>query len=1490
MRPLSFLSPIASLLGILWISSPSAGATAPSGHSLGGTIHTNLATAPAAMVSDKRLRSRRRRTGRGRRRVQEEIIHTVENTSTLGGGPFPVTGTTVTTVLPEGLQYDNASTPRGSCEAQASGSQTNVVCNLGTVNANETFELSIFFTPIVTGSYMVNSSIVTNEFDPDPANNSTTISFEVDPAPSTVTGQKYEDLNGNGQKDPNEVGLNDWTIALVSETNVRTEQTTADVDLNSDGQIDPSTERGIFVFNDVTAGAYLVEEVAQEGWAAGTASMQEISVAEEQEVIGIDFGNYRPPVVTGRKFEDLNGNVRYDDGEPLIEGWQITLIGENGLGESVSITATSGADGTFSFEGLRPGTYSIDEEDREGWKRMPAPEDMPPFEDPGVVSVDLRSGDSNQIIFANYRPPSITGRKFHDIDGDAVDEVETTLGGWTFDLTGTDGQGREVSRRTTTNSEGLFSFFDLLPGRYTVTEEEREGWVQSRSFFDAFFELDLRSNDAVENADFWNYQPGSIHGVKFRDDDGDGVQDEGEPGLSGWTITLTGTDNQGNAVSLTTTTGTNGAFNFLDLAPGTYTVSEVGQSGWTRTAPASGTHTISLSSGQAVEGRDFGNRPDVIDPSDVPGQKYLDADGDGVRDEQEAGVDGVLIQLVQNGQIVAQTRTSSTDVNGDGVVDPISEQGLFTFADVQPGTYSVREVVHEGWRQSDPAGGTGHEISFTSGQTVSLLLFGNDPGDGELDWGDLPDPRLDLLDPCPATAFSCYETLAASFGAAHVLGGDVWLGAVVDGDPDGQPNATADGDDVLDGNDDEDGINSITIQDGRIIVDLVATVNPPTTQAFVDAWVDMNDDGEFGPGEHILFSEPVTNGPNTLTSDPTVTPLPPGARLGYSRFRISTSGGLIPFGIAADGEVEDYFLFGLDFGDAPDADHPDFPEIPAGYPTTLPQDGARHVASSIMKLGEEIDADPRGLPDLDALGDDEENIADEDGIVFDVGFVVTAVIPNFDLPGGFQTRYGIPVGQTAGVIPLPSMSGMISAWIDWNRDGDWEDDGEQIITDVQIAPEADPDPILFQVPSDASIGATFARFRFSRFGGLGFTGPAIDGEVEDYIIDLLRTTVVTSTADGSDTNPGDGICDDGTGQCSLRAAIEEANATEAPDRIEFDGAGKRHDVTVTPQSPLPTITSAVIIDGEGGLTIDGSSAGAGADGLTLTGGSSLVTGVTMTGFAGHGIVISGEGGNRIESSVVTSNGGDGVRILSGTGNRISLSRIDGNGGLGIDLGGDGVTLNDPADADSGPNNGQNFPEISAATAENRLVKGSLSGAADESYALEFFASADCDPSGYGEGGRLVGRTNVVLDAQGASSFEVVLDSTVTIGEHISATATAEDGSTSEFAACMAAVTTAAEPLEELPASFRLYPNYPNPFNPETQLLFDVASTEHVRLIVYDLLGKQVRTLIDEPRNPGRHRAVWDGTDSAGRAVSTGAYVIRLEAGSYRDSRLVVFVK
>ena len=85
--------------------------------------------------------------------------------------------------------------------------------------------------------------------------------------------------------------------------------------------------------------------------------------------------------------------------------------------------------------------------------------------------------------------------------------------------------------------------------------------------------------------------------------------------------------------------------------------------------------------------------------------------------------------------------------------------------------------------------------------------------------------------------------------------------------------------------------------------------------------------------------------------------------------------------------------------------------------------------------------------------------------------------------------------------------------------------------------------------------------------------------------------------------------------------------------------------------------------------------------------------------------------------------------------------------------------------------------------------------------------------------------------------------------------------------------------EGIPTVTRLLPNYPNPFNPRTTLIFDLAKpTQRAHLAIYNLQGSLVRILINESMDAGRHEVVWTGRNERGQSVASGVYMARLEAG------------
>ena len=348
---------------------------------------------------------------------------------------------------------------------------------------------------------------------------------------------------------------------------------------------------------------------------------------------------------------------------------------------------------------------------------------------------------------------------------------------------------------------------------------------------------------------------------------------------------------------------------------------------------------------------------------------------------------------------------------------------------------------------------------YNINNTISLNIKpdGKQPGDDFYDWGDAPDLP--------------YPTLSGNNGAFHLIDGVTYLGSSVDPEPDGQTGPLADGDDN-DGNDDDDGVVFTSpIAIGQpVFVTITASTN-----SLLNAWFDFNSNGFWGdPGEQIFIDQSLSPGPNNLSFVVPASAIPGQS---FVRFRVNSNGGINFDGFGYEGEVEDYLVtvdeqVVYDWGDAPD--------LP--YPTVMPSNGAHHVIDGITYLGNGVDPDPDGQPEPYAAGDDNDGNDDEDGVILPAA-----------INGGVMNTITV----------VASVSGYLNAWIDFNGNGSWADAGEQIFTDKLLS--SGSNNVSFYVPASAVTGMTFARFRFSSQTGIGFTGLATDGEVEDYHVEIEQS-------------------------------------------------------------------------------------------------------------------------------------------------------------------------------------------------------------------------------------------------------------------------------------------------------------------------------------------------------------------------------------------------
>ena len=117
-----------------------------------------------------------------------------------------------------------------------------------------------------------------------------------------------------------------------------------------------------------------------------------------------------------------------------------------------------------------------------------------------------------------------------------------------------------------------------------------------------------------------------------------------------------------------------------------------------------------------------------------------------------------------------------------------------------------------------------------------------------------------------------------------------------------------------------------------------------------------------------------------------------------------------------------------------------------------------------------------------------------------------------------------------------------------------------------------------------------------------------------------------------------------------------------------------------------------------------------------------------------------------------------------------------------------------------------------------------------------------------------------------------------------------DGDTLTFEIPIVVQVVSTEPEHFIPEEFSLRQNYPNPFNPVTTLRYDLPDQTHVNITVYDMLGRKVRTILNQQQDPGYKSLIWDATNDYGKPVSAGMYLYQIQAGEYISTKKMVLLK
>lgn len=538
--------------------------------------------------------------------------------------------------------------------------------------------------------------------------------------PATIGNYTWEDVNGNGLQDAGEPAIPGVTVTLTGTNglgNAVTLVTTTDAS-------------GLYLFTNLIPGTYKLTFGTLAGYTLTYANqggndaidsdpdqttlmtVNEVLVSGEDNR-DYDAGYYRPASIGNYVWDDKDGDGTQEAGEPGIPGVTVVLSGTTGNGTAVSLTTTTDSNGLYSFNNLVPGTYKVTFTTPTGGYTATAPDQGDDANDSDVNPTTgmtpqeiLVSGENNTTYDAGYFIPATIGDYvWEDIDGDGIQDAgEAPISGVTVVLSGTNGLGANVNLTTTTDAAGLYLFTNLVPGTYkltfttpaTYTVTKQDQGINDAVDSDVNPATGMTINEVLTSGednrtyDAGYYKPASIGNFVWDDTNGNGIQDSGEPGISGVTVILTGTDGSGASVSLTTPADSNGQYLFGNLVPGTYKLTFNTPAGYTVTAIDRGgndaldsdvdkttgmTVTEVLVSGENNLDYDAG----YYKPASIGDYVWDDKNGDGIQTAGEPGVSGVVVTLTgTDGSGAAVNLTTTTDATG-----------AYLFSNLVPGTYTV---------------------------------------------------------------------------------------------------------------------------------------------------------------------------------------------------------------------------------------------------------------------------------------------------------------------------------------------------------------------------------------------------------------------------------------------------------------------------------------------------------------------------------------------------------------------------------------------------------------------------------------------------------------------------------------------------------------------------------------------------------------------------------------------------------------------------------
>lgn len=406
-------------------------------------------------------------------------------------------------------------------------------------------------------------------------------------------------------------------------------------------------------------------------------------------------------------WHDLNANGLQDTNEPGISGVTVQLKNTSG---TVIATATTDLNGYYQFTGLAAATYTVVFTTPSGYtpssSNVGSNDDVDSDPVSGTVTVVLASGASNQTIDAGfYQKVNLGDLVWYDQNGNGVQDAgEAGIAGVTVklyaDANADNTADAAAIATTTTNGSGIYSFTGLTPSNYivgitiptgytatittatsadpnndnntdnngvtTASGELRSKYITLVSAGEPAAGVDGDGTNGNLTLDFGLKGTGVIGDLVWNDVNGNGVQDSGEQGISGVTVTLT----YPNGATTSTTTNTNGIYSFTDLAPGTYSVSFATPAGFASSPANQGSddaadsdpvngivNGITLTAGQTNNTIDAGF---FVPLGSIGNKVWDDVNKNGTQDDGELGVAGVAVSLFNNnGVLIASTITDA---------------------------------------------------------------------------------------------------------------------------------------------------------------------------------------------------------------------------------------------------------------------------------------------------------------------------------------------------------------------------------------------------------------------------------------------------------------------------------------------------------------------------------------------------------------------------------------------------------------------------------------------------------------------------------------------------------------------------------------------------------------------------------------------------------------------------------------------------------------